>query len=201
VRKKDIIAFVIVAVVIIFGGFMFVKTRVAVSENRLAANITKSVQNKDGQLFLKQFAKDQQNIKFSEIGAQSIVKDMHNNSTDSIGEIGKIIVDGRHVAGTKTTYEFNVESKKVLGIFDSYYLTTRRSPVKLYNYTGNGDALKVKITDGSRNQTITKQELSSGLFPGKYNFDVSSGDYDGSYWVWGSGGGDTIDLEITNDDY
>lgn len=199
-KKKDIIALAIAAVIVVFGGFMFVKTRVAVSENRLAANITKAVQNKDGDLFLKQFSKDQQDIKFSEIGAKSIVADMHNNSTDSISEIGKIIVDGRHVAGTKVTYHFNVESKKVLGLFTSYYLTTRKTPIKLYNYTGYGDPMRVKITDG-KDQTITKRELSSGLFPGKYNLDVSTGDYEGPYWVHGSGDGDTIDLEITSDDY
>ncbi|TGD17552.1 hypothetical protein [Levilactobacillus suantsaiihabitans] len=199
-KKKDIIALAIAAVIVVFGGVMFVKTQVAVSENHLAANITKAVQNKDGDLFLKQFSKDQQDIKFSEIGAKSVVTDMHNNSTDSISEIGKIIVDGRHVAGTKVTYHFNVESKKVLGLFNSYYLTTRKSPVKLYNYTGYGDSMQVKITDG-KDQTITKRELSSGLFPGKYNLDVSTGDYEGAYWVHGSGDGDTIDLEITSDDY
>jgi len=199
-KKKDIIALVIVVLVILAGGILFIKTRVAVSENHLAANITKAVEKKDGNLFLKQFSKDQQDIKFSEIGANSIVKDMHNNSTDSISEIGKIIVDGRHVAGTSVTYHFNVESKKVLGIFDSYYLTTRKSPVKVYNYTGYGDDLSFKVTDG-KDQTITKRELSNGLFPGKYNLSVTSEDYNGDYWVRGTGAGETIDLEITDDDY
>lgn len=199
-KKKDIIALAIVVLIVLAGGLLFVKTRVTVSENRLASNITKAVQNKDGKLFLKQFAKDQQDIKFSNIGAQSVVKDMHNNATDSASEIGKIIVDGRTVSGTSTTYHFNVESKKVFGVFDSYYLTTRKSPVKLYNYTGYGDDMTVKLTDG-KTQVITKRQLTSGLFPGKYNLDVSVGDYDGSYWVRGSGEGETIDLDITNDDY
>lgn len=57
-KKKDIIALAIAVVVILIGGGLFVKTRIAVSENRLAANITKAVQNKDGALFLKQFSQD-----------------------------------------------------------------------------------------------------------------------------------------------
>ena len=81
-KKKDIIALVIAVVVVLVGGSLFIKTRVAVSENRLASNITKSVQNKDGKLFLKQFSKDNQEIKFSDIGAQSVVKDLHDNATD-----------------------------------------------------------------------------------------------------------------------
>ncbi|GEO70762.1 hypothetical protein [Levilactobacillus acidifarinae] len=94
-KKKDIVALVIAVVVVLIGGGLFIKTRVAVSENRLASNITKAVQNKDGALFLKQFSKDNQDIKFSDIGAQSVVKDMHDNATDPTSEIGKIITDGR----------------------------------------------------------------------------------------------------------
>lgn len=197
-KKKDIIALVIVVFVVLAGGLLFVKTRVAVSENRLASNITKAVENKDGKLFLKQFAKDNQDTKFSDIGAQSVMKDMYNNSTDARSEIGRIIVDGRRVAGTKADYHFNVESKKVLGLFNSYYLTTRKSPVKVYNYTGYGDDMTIKLTDGGKNQTVTKHDLNSGFFPGTYNFDISSGDTDGTYWIRPSGEGDTIDLSVTD---
>ena len=197
-KKRDIIALVIVVLVVLAGGLLFVKTRVAVSENRLENNITKAVENKDGELFLKQFSKDQQDIKFSDIGAQSVVKDMYNNSTDARSEIGRIIVDGRRVAGTKANYHFDVESKKVLGIFNSYYLTTRKSPVKVYNYTGYGSDFSVKLTDGGKNQTVTKHDLSSGFFPGTYNFDITSGDTDGTYWIRPSGDGDTIDLTVTD---
>jgi len=199
-KKKDIIALIIAVVIVLVGGSLFIKTRVAVSENRLASNITKAVQIKDGALFLKQFSKDNQDIKFSDIGAQSIVKDMHDNATDSTSEIGKIITDGRTVSGTKVDYSFRVESKKVMGLFTSYYLTPRKSPVKVYNYTGYGDDLSFKVTDG-KDQTITKRELSNGLFPGKYNLSVTSEDYNGDYWVRGTGAGETIDLEITDDDY
>lgn len=111
-KKKDIIAIAIAVIVVLVGGGLLIKTRIAVSENRLANNITKAVENKDGSLFLKQFSKDNQDIKFSDIGAQSVVKDMHDNATDPTSEIGKIIVDGRTVAGTKVDYSFTVESKK-----------------------------------------------------------------------------------------
>lgn len=97
------------------GSFFLIKTRVVVSQNRLANNITRAVQNKDGKLFLKQFSKDNQNIKFSEIGAQSVVKDLHDNATDPTSEIGKIITDGRSVAGTKADYSFTVGDEKVMG--------------------------------------------------------------------------------------
>ncbi|QCZ46808.1 zinc ribbon domain-containing protein [Levilactobacillus brevis] len=197
-KKKDIITIAVIAVVVLFGGFFFVKTHVAVSEDRLAANITKAVQNKDGKLFLKQFSKDDQNIKFSAIGAQSVVKDMHNNATDATSEIGKLIVDGSTVSGTSVNYQFTVESKKVLGVFDSYYLTTRKSPVKVVNYTGYGDDISLTLTDG-KDQTVTKSELASGVFPGKYNFSVTTGDYSGNYWVKASGDGDTIDMEVIDD--
>jgi len=197
-KKKDIIALIIAVVIVLVGGSMFIKTRVAVSENRLASNITKAVQNKDGALFLKQFSKDNQDIKFSDIGAQSIVKDMHDNSTDSISEIGKIITDGRTVSGTKVDYSFRVESKKVMGLFTSYYLTTRKSPVRVSNYTGYGDDMTIKLTDGGKNQTVTKKQLNSGVFPGKYDFDISSGGTDdGSYWVRAAGDGGTIDITVT----
>lgn len=198
-KKKDIIALAIAAVIIVVGGGLFIKTRVAVSENRLANNITKAVQNKDGALFLKQFSKDNQNIKFSEIGAQSVVKDLHDNATDPTSEIGKIITDGRTVAGTKVDYSFSVESKKVLGLFTSYYLTTRKSPIQVTNYTGYGDDMTIKLTSGGKNQTVTKHQLSSGLFPGRYDFDITSGgEDDGSYWVRASGEGDTIELTVTD---
>jgi len=197
-KKKDIIALIIAVVIVLVGGSLFIKTRVAVSENRLASNITKAVQNKDGALFLKQFSKDNQDIKFSDIGAQSIVKDMHDNSTDSISEIGKIITDGRTVSGTKVDYSFRVESKKVMGLFTSYYLTTRKSPVRVSNYTGYGDDMTIKLTDGGKNQTVTKKQLNSGVFPGKYDFDISSGGTDdGSYWVRAAGDGGTIDITVT----
>lgn len=198
-KKKDIIALAIAVVVILIGGGLFVKNRIAVSENRLAANITKAVQNKDGALFLKQFSQDNQSIKFSDIGAQSVVKDLHDNATDPTSEIGKIITDGRTVAGTKVDYQFTVESKQVLGLFTSYYLTTRKSPVHITNYTGYGDDMDIKMTSGGKRQTVTKSQLSSGLFPGKYDFDISSGgEDDGSYWVRAAGDGETIDLSVTS---
>lgn len=198
-KKKDVIALVLVVAFILVGGSLFIKTRVAVSQNRLAANITKAVENKDGKLFLKQFSKDNQNIKFSEIGAQSVVKDLHDNATDPTSEIGKIITDGRTVAGTKADYSFTVETKKVMGIFTSYYLTTRKSPVRVTNYTGYGDDMTIKMTSGDKNQTVTKSQLSSGLFPGRYDFEVTSGgEDDGSYWVRPAGDGDTIDLTVTD---
>lgn len=199
-KKKDIIALAIAVVVILMGGGLFVKTRIAVSENRLAANITKAVQNKDGALFLKQFSQDNQAIKFSDIGAQSVVKDLHDNATDPASEIGKIITDGQTVAGTKVDYQFTVESKQVLGLFTSYYLTTRKSPVHVTNYTGYGDDMDIEMTSGGKRQTVTKSQLSSGLFPGKYDFDISSGgEDDGSYWVRAAGDGETIDLSVTSD--
>lgn len=198
-KTKSAITVSIVAVLILVGSFFFIKTRVAVSQNRLAANITKAVENKDGKLFLKQFSKDNQNIKFSDIGAQSVVKDLHDNATDPTSEIGKIITDGRSVAGTKADYSFTVETKKVMGIFTSYYLTTRKSPVRVTNYTGYGDDMTIKMTSGGKNQTITKSQLSSGLFPGRYDFEVTSGgEDDGSYWVRPAGDGDTIDLTVTD---
>lgn len=197
-KKKDIIALAIAAVVIVVGGSLFIKTRVAVSENRLASNITKAVQNKDGALFLKQFSKDNQDIKFSDIGAQSVVKDLHDNATDPTSEIGKIITDGRTVAGTKVDYTFKVESKKVMGLFTSYYLITRKSPIQVTNYTGYGDDMTIKMTNGGKNQTITKSQLSSGLFPGRYDFDITSGGTDdGSYWVRVAGDGGPIELSVT----
>ncbi|PTM21300.1 hypothetical protein DA798_10980 [Lactobacillus sp. PFC-70] len=197
-KKRDIIALVIAVVVVLVGGSLFIKTRVAVSENRLASNITKAVQNKDGKLFLKQFSKDNQEIKFSDIGAQSVVKDLHDNATDPTSEIGKIITSGQTVSGTKVDYQFTVESKKVLGLFTSYYLTTRKSPVRVLNYTGYGDDMTIKMTSGGKNQTITKSQLNSGLFPGRYDFDITSGgEDDGSYWVRSAGDGGTIELTVT----
>ncbi|MGP4117919.1 hypothetical protein ACS4N0_12355 [Levilactobacillus zymae] len=197
-KKKDMIALAVAVIIVLIGGGLFIKTRVAVSENRLASNITKAVQNKDGALFLKQFSKDNQNIKFSNIGAQSVVKDLHDNATDPASEIGKIITDDRTVAGTKVNYSFTVESKKVMGLFTSYYLTTRKSPVHVTNYTGYGDDMTITMTSGGKRQTVTKSQLSSGLFPGKYDFDITSGgEDDGSYWVRAAGDGDTIDLSVT----
>lgn len=199
-KRKDLIAGSLIVVLLLVVGGFFVKTRVAVSENRLAANITKAVQNKDGALFLRQFSKDTQGIKFSDIGAQSVVKDLHDNATDPTSEIGKIITDGRTVVGTKVNYRFAVERKKVLGLFDSYYLTTRKSPVTVTDYTGYGDDMTITMTSGGRNQTVTQRQLRSGLFPGRYDFDISSGgEDDGSYWVHAAGGGDTIDLTVTAD--
>lgn len=198
-KKKDMIALIVAVVIVLVGGNFLIKTRVAVSENRLASNINRAVQNKDGKLFLKQFSKDNQNIKFSDIGAQSVVKDLHDNATDPTSEIGKIITDGRTVAGTKVDYRFTVESRKVMGLFTSYYLTTRKSPVQITNYTGYGDDMTVKMTSGGKSQTVTKSQLSSGLFPGRYDFDISSGgEDDGSYWVRPAGDGDTIELTVTS---
>lgn len=198
-KKKDMIALIVAVVIVLVGGNLFIKTRVIVSENRLASNINRAVQNKDGKLFLKQFSKDNQNIKFSDIGAQSVVKDLHDNATDPTSEIGKIITDGRTVAGTKVDYRFTVESRRVMGLFTSYYLTTRKSPVQITNYTGYGDDMTVKMTSGGKSQTVTKSQLSSGLFPGRYDFDISSGgEDDGSYWVRPAGDGDTIELTVTS---
>ena len=198
-RRKDLIALIVAVVIVLVGGGLFIKTRVAVSQNRLANNVTKAVQNKDGKLFLKQFSKDDQQIKFSQIGAQGVVKDLHNNATDPASEIGRIIVDGRTVAGTKVDYSFRVASKKVLGLFTSYYLTTRKSPVRVENYTGYGDDMDIKMTTGGKTQTVTQHQLSQGLFPGKYDFDITSGgEDDGSYWVRVAGTGDTIELTVTD---
>lgn len=199
-KKKDIIALVVAAFIVLIGGGLFIKTRIAVSPNRLATNITEAVENKDGKLFLKQFSKDNQNIKYSDIGAQSVVKDLHDNATDPTSEIGKIITDGRSVAGTKTDYSFTVETKKVMGLFTSYYLTTRKSPVQVSNYTGYGDDMTIKMTSGGKNQTVTRSQMSSGFFPGRYDFDIASGgEDDGSYWIRSAGDGETIDLTVTDD--
>ena len=196
-KRKDIIALIIVAVVVIIGGGLFVKTKVVVSRDRLASNLTKAVQNQDGKLFLKQFSKDDQNLKFADVGAKSVVKDMHNHSRDSLSEVGRIIVDGGHVSGTEVKYRFTVESKKVLGLFDSYYLTTRRTPVSVEDYTGSGGPVTIRLKDAD-NTKVTKSMLKSGFFPGKYNFDVTSGDTQGDYWIWPAGDGETIDLMITS---
>jgi len=199
-KQKDLIALGVAAVVIILGGFLFIKTRVVVSQDRLAANITKAVKNEDGDLFLKQFSQDDQDIKYSDVGAKSIVKDMHNNSRDSLSEVGKLLADGETVSGTNVTYHFSVESKKVLGVFTSYYLTTRRTPIRVLDYTGSGGPVKIKLTD-QNNETVSKSELSRGLFPGKYNFKAISGDTSGDYWVRLAGDGDTIDLTLTSSEW
>ncbi|MHA6549228.1 zinc-ribbon domain-containing protein [Lactiplantibacillus plantarum] len=197
--KQSLIIAVIVAAVIILGGFSFVKKRVVVSRDQLASNITKAVQNQDGKLFLKQFSKDDQNLKFSDIGSKSVVKDIHNHSRDSLSEVGRIITDGQRVSGTEVKYHFSVESKKVLGMFTSYYLTTRRTPVRVLDYTGSGGPVTIKLRDAD-NQRVTKQLLNSGFFPGKYNFNVTLGDTQGNYWIWAAGDGETIDLTLTSDD-
>lgn len=197
-RNNGIIVIIIV-VALLLGGFFFVKDRVVVSRDQLAANITKAVQKQDGKLFLKQFSKDDQELKFSSVGAKSVVKDMHNHSRDSLSEVGRIIVDGQRVAGTHAKYHFTVESKQVLGMFTSYYLTTRRTPIRVLDYTGSDGPVTVKLEDAD-NQQISKQQLSSGFFPGKYNLKVRSGDTQDDYWIWPDGDGETIDLTLTSDD-
>ncbi|MGO3118027.1 zinc-ribbon domain-containing protein [Lactiplantibacillus paraplantarum] len=197
--RNNTIIVVIIALALILGGFFFIKKQVVVSRDQLASNLTKAVQNQDGKLFLKQFSKDDQELKFSNIGAKSIVKDMHNHSRDSISEVGRIIVDGQRVAGTHAKYHFNVESKQVLGMFTSYYLTTRRTPIRVLDYTGSGGPVTIKLEDAD-NQQISKKQLSSGFFPGKYNLKVRSGDTQDDYWIWPNGDGETIDLTLTSDD-
>lgn len=197
--RNNTIVIAALLVLVVLAGFLFMKKRVVVSRDQLASNITKAVQNQDGKLFLKQFSKDDQNLKFSDIGAKSVVKDIHNHSRDSLGETGRIIVDGQQVAGTKVKYDFSVESKKVMGMFTSYYLTTRRTPVRILDYTGSGGPVTIKLKDAD-NQRVSKQQLSSGFFPGKYTFDVQSGDTQGDYWIWAAGDGETIDLTLTSDD-
>ncbi|MFB9768765.1 zinc-ribbon domain-containing protein [Lactiplantibacillus modestisalitolerans] len=185
---------ILVVLAVLVGGW-FVKNRLIVSQDQLAANVTKAVQKEDGDLFLKQFSDAEQDMAYSDIGAKSVVKDIHNHSRDSLSEVGRIIVDGQRVAGTKAKYDFNVESKKVLGVFTSYYLTTRRSPIEINDFTGNDGAASVKLEDAD-NKRLTKQELASGFFPGKYNLDVRSGDAHSEYWVWPSGDGDPIELNL-----
>lgn len=197
--NQSVVIAVVIVLLIVFGGLFFIKNRVVVSRDQLASNITKAVQNQDGKLFLKQFSKDDQNLKFSDVGAKSVVKDMHNHSRDSLSEVGRIVVDGQRVSGTEVKYHFGVESKKVMGVFTSYYLTTRRTPVRVLDYTRSGGPVTIKLKDAN-NQDVSKQQLSSGFFPGKYNFDVRSGDTQGDYWIWAAGDGETIDLTLTSDD-
>lgn len=196
-KRNNGTVLVVLAVLVILGGIYGVKKRLVVSRDQLAENLTTAVQKEDGKLFLKQFSKDEQKLKFSDVGAQSVVKDMHNHSRDSLSEVGRIIVDGQRVTGTEVKYHFNVESKKVLGVFTSYYLTTRRSPVELTDLTGSGGSVTVKLKD--KQQRVSKQQLQSGFFPGKYTFDIQSGDTQGDYWIWASGDGETIDLTLTAD--
>ncbi|MDC6397288.1 zinc-ribbon domain-containing protein [Lactiplantibacillus pentosus] len=197
--RNNVVIVAVIAVVLILGGFFFIKNRVVVSRDQLASNITKAVQKQDSKLFLKQFSKDDQDLKYSEIGAKSVVKDMHNHSRDSLSEVGRIIIDGQRVAGTHAKYHFSVESKRVLGLFTSYYLTTRRTPIRVLDYTGSGGPVTVKLEDAD-NQQLSKQQLSSGFFPGKYNLKVRSGDSEDDYWIWPNGDGETIDLTLTSDD-
>ncbi|WP_432374566.1 zinc-ribbon domain-containing protein [Lactiplantibacillus pentosus] len=197
--RNNVVIVAVIAVVLILGGFFFIKNRVVVSRDQLASNITKAVQKQDSKLFLKQFSKDDQDLKYSEIGAKSVVKDMHNHSRDSLSEVGRIIIDGQRVSGTHAKYHFSVESKRVLGLFTSYYLTTRRTPIRVLDYTGSGGPVTVKLEDAD-NQQLSKQQLSSGFFPGKYNLKVRSGDSEDDYWIWSNGDGETIDLTLTSDD-
>ncbi|RRK09216.1 zinc-ribbon domain-containing protein [Lactiplantibacillus garii] len=197
--RNNSLVIAILVILVVVSGFLFIKKRMVVSRDQLASNVTKAVQNQDGKLFLKQFSKDDQALKFSDVGAKSVVKDIHNHSRDSLSETGRIIVNGQHVSGTKVKYYFNVESKKVMGMFTSYYLTTRRTPVRVLDYTESGGPVTIKLKDAN-NQRVSKQQLSSGFFPGKYNFDVRSGDTQGDYWIWAAGDGETIDLTLTSDD-
>jgi len=197
--NQSMVIVVALVLLVVLGGFFFIKKRAVVSRDQLATNITKAVQNKDGKLFLKQFSKDDQALKFSDVGASSVVKDMHSHSRDSLSEVGRIIVDGQQVSGTEVKYHFNVESKQVLGLFTTYYLTTRRTPVRVLDYTGTGGPVSIKLKDAD-NQRVTKQMLNSGFFPGKYNFNVTSGDSQGDYWIWAAGDSETIDLTHTTSD-
>lgn len=197
-KQNNVIIVAVAAVVVVLAGFFFVKNRVVVSRDRLASNVTKAVQKEDGKLFLKQFSKDDQQLKYSDVGAKSVVKDLHDHSHDSLSEVGRIIVDGERVSGTEVKYRFSVESKTVLGLFTSYYLTTRRTPVHVADYTSGGGPVILKLKEAN-DERVTKSQLSSGFFPGKYNFNVTSGDYQGSYWIWAAGDGDTIDLTLTDD--
>lgn len=198
IDKNKPVKIALIAVVALLLFTILIKTRFAVSEHRLESNITKAVKNKDGKLFLKQFSKEDRDIKYSEIGAQSIVDDLNKHSSSTYDQIGKDIVEGYGASAKDTDYSFIPETKKVLGLFTSHYLTTKRSPIDI-KYYGESINYKVKITNDKLNEKVSDNELSQGFFPGRYDFDISddSGNTD-SYWAKATGDGDTIDLDITS---
>ncbi|KRN28822.1 hypothetical protein IV38_GL001028 [Lactobacillus selangorensis] len=175
-------------------GVVVVRQQVT-TQNELADNINKAVENKDGALFLKQFDQNSQEIKFASVGAQSVVEQWHDHASLPSDQIGTYVAEGRSVEGTDVTYKFYVGTKKVFGM-DSYYLEARPTSVT-FPYADLNQAT-VKLTNGGKRRSITADQFKQGLFPGKYNFEVSNYDdiYDGNYYVNLSGSGASYEDDL-----
>ncbi|QFR67467.1 hypothetical protein [Furfurilactobacillus rossiae] len=177
-KKGPKILIAIIVLVVFVTGIVGIKNQFIISKDQLAANITKATQNEDGDLFLKQFDKDSQNLGFAKIGAQSVVEQWHNHASVPTAEVGKRITDGHTIAGPSVKYKFYVESKKVFGLFDSYYLAAKPTSVHFMT-TDDTAKMRINITNGGKHIKATAQDFRNGLFPGKYSFHVDSPTEDG----------------------
>lgn len=201
IMKKQTGSYILIGLLIIMGLSLIVglQRHFIISKARLEDNITKSVQNQDGELFLKQFDQDSQDLKFADIGSQSVVEQWHDHASLPLQEIGEQVVNERTVGGTSVHYKFYVESKKVLGLFDSYYLVAKPTSVDLTSIYNLND-LKFTFTNNGKKQSFKPDELKQGLFPGKYKFTANGEQGDrqlqGDFYFNIAGDHSTFDMEL-----
>lgn len=197
-NRNQIIALT-VAVLFVVIGFFAIKTQLVTSKEKLAENVTTAVQNKDGDLFLNQFDKDSQNLKFAKEGAQSVTEQWHDHASLPIQEIGKEVADGRTIKGPEVHYKFYAESKKVLGLFTTYYLVAKPTSIT-FSANRDLDSAKYTLTNDGKRKRVSSDDFKAGVFPGKYKYDVagsSYGDnYNASYYVAVSGQEESYEMEM-----
>ncbi len=162
-RRKDLIALILGLVLILLVGCFFIKTRVVVSQNKLAQNITQAIDKQDTKLFLKQVDHASQNSKYTKIGAKSVLKDWQKNATVTTTEVGQRVSKGRTVPGMKYDYRFVVHQKHVLGMFRSYYLTAKLTQIA----PDNTVLSSVTKVNGKK---VSAKDFDIGFFPGTYHF-------------------------------
>ena len=111
VKKSSIIKIATVLIILIMA-FGVGRQLLGRSESALKNNIANAIRKEDGALFLKQFDQETQKSPVAQLGAESVVKILHDQSIESPMRTAQLIMDSQKIPGLKNQYIFQFDQIK-----------------------------------------------------------------------------------------
>ncbi|MCL77423.1 hypothetical protein DPG12_02845, partial [Listeria monocytogenes] len=165
-KRLIIIGSIILAIFLIF---LVVGKSTTRSQETLEKELISSIEEKDTNKFLNLFDSSKKKLKYSTIGAKSILDEWEYDLKGNTALIMEIIdPKGSQYAeiDADAKYHITIKEKKHWLFFKNYYLDTNVSKIKL-DKTAQSETIYLK------GEKISPKEFENDFFPGKYEFSAS----------------------------
>ncbi|MBC2014919.1 hypothetical protein HB796_02740 [Listeria welshimeri] len=166
-RKRFIIIGSIILVC--FLVFLVVGKSTSKSNETLEKELISAIEEKDTNKFLNLFDSSKKDLKYSSIGAKSILEDWSRELKGNTGLIMEILDSkGSHYADIEAGAKYHITIKEKMHwlFFKDYYLDTNASKI-LLDKTAESETIYLE------GKKISAKEFGKNFFPGKYEFSAS----------------------------